>query len=186
MLYSNMSWMDIIPNSQYKAKSVIGKYKQMYKDDSKKSSFPEMCISSLFYVDMMTTREKGVPCFGFTYMVNSDGTLTIQKSQLEFCMAENACEFKNSMFFEKEKEFILETCTLEMKTPHTQTLAWRKVLDALKGPGQTFPFVVPYSFAFDQDPAEKDPEELSWEEARFLWGEDILFCDFSDFGPEFF
>jgi hypothetical protein len=69
-----------------------------------------------------------------------------------------------------------------MKTPHTQTLAWRKVLDALKGPGQTFPFVVPYSFAFDQDPAEKDPEELTSEEERFVGNEDDLFCHSLEMG----
>lgn len=186
MLYENMSWLNIVPNSHKKVKSVIGKYKQVYKDDSKKSCFLDMCISSLFYVDFMTTREIGVPCFGFTYVVDSDGTLTIQGGQRKLCMVENACEFEEKLFHEEEKEFISETCALGSKSPHTQTPAWRKVLAALKEPGRTFPLVVPYVFAFDQDPAEKDPEDLTWEEARFLWGEDILACDFSDLGPEFF
>ncbi len=174
MLYENMSWMDIIPDSQKKVKSVIGKYKQICKDDSKKSCFLEMCISSLFYVDFMTTREKGIPCFGLTYIVGSDGILTVHPSQREYCLVENACDFEEQDFYDKEIYFILETCNSGLNFPHTQTLTWEKVLTTIDEHGQTTPFVVPYVFAFDQNPAKKAPEDLTLGEKRFLWGEDII------------
>lgn len=46
----------------------------------------------------------------------------------------------------------------------------------------TPPFVVPYSFAFEQDPVEKDPEELTPEEERFVGNEDDLFCHSLEMG----
>ncbi|WP_286935042.1 MULTISPECIES: hypothetical protein [Aminobacterium] len=184
---SHVAYMDIIMFSHEKIKNGARYCNMRYMQKNEKLPSLKTLASFFFCVDFIMTRETGLPCFGLTYMVSYDGALTVDENQDKYYMARNPEKHVHPEMdcFSDNEIRVMEMViakTLEIKTPHTQTLAWRKVLDALKGPGQTFPFVVPYSFAFDQDPAEKDPEELTSEEERFVGNEDDLFCHSLEMG----
>jgi hypothetical protein len=184
---SHVAYMDIIMFSHEKIKNGARYCNMRYMQKNEKLPSLKILVSFFFCVDFKMTQETGLPCFGLTYMVGSDGVLTVDESQNKYYMARHPEKHVHPEmdYFSDNEIRVMEmviTKALKMKSPHTQTPAWQKTLDALKEPGQTFPFVVPYSFAFDQDPTEKEPEELTPEEERFVWNEDDLFCHSLEMG----